>query len=146
MWLKIFAYMFLCANVHALWEIQIEGKSGGWAHYLPTWRWNVFWRKFLGGKPLTGYHVLMMIMYQLSFHIPIIFIRWNMGLEFITQGLFCWYFVMEDFLWFLWNPAYRFKRFYQRDIEWHRRWFFNIPISYWWGIIGGTVLILLGGL
>ena len=62
MMLKLVLFLMWLALVHASWEIQIEGKDG-WARELPCWRLNVFFRKLLGGKALTGYHTWMMLLF-----------------------------------------------------------------------------------
>jgi hypothetical protein len=54
--IKQYIFTLVLAIITALWEIQVEGKEG-WAKQLPTFRINVFFRKLLGGKPLTGYHI-----------------------------------------------------------------------------------------
>jgi len=46
-------YTIALAIIFALLEVQVEGKDG-WCRNLPTFRINVFFRKILGGKPLTG--------------------------------------------------------------------------------------------
>jgi len=120
MWIKIIIFMFVLALFHALQECQIEGEQG-WCKNLPTFRINVFFRKLLGGKPLTGYHIFLMIMFQIIFHIPTIFISWSWKNESIIQGLFLWYWIVEDFLWFVVNPHYTWKKFRKHQIEWHLR-------------------------
>ena len=143
--ISIIIYLVIMAFIHSKMEIMIEGRQG-WAHGLPCWRWNKkFWRNLLGGKPMTGYHFYMLVLFQIIFHIPFLFIDWTFNYELITQGLFCWYFVIEDTMWFISNPKYSFSHFIDRDVEWHRRWFYHLPVTYWWGMIIGTILILLGG-
>jgi hypothetical protein len=142
--IKILIWMIVLAFFHALQECQIEGEAG-WCKNLPTFRINVFFRKLLGGKPLTGYHIFLMIMFQIIFHIPFIFISWTWKSELITQGLFMWYWIFEDILWFIVNPKYTLKRFLKKDVEWHLRWWLGIPLSYWIGGIIGIILLILGG-
>ena len=139
---KIIIFLLWLSIIHALWEIQIEGHNG-WAKRLPCWRLNVFFRKLLGGKPLTGYHVYMMILFITLFHGAFLFIQWNWEAERKMIALLCWYFVIEDFLWFLLNKHYRWKNFWQQNIEWHKRWFFHLPISYWIAIILGIILFII---
>ena len=142
--IKYYIYTLILAIITALWEIQVEGKWG-WAKLLPTFRINVFFRKLLGGKSLTGYHIYLLFLFIAVFHG--LFIN-ELGLyktEFKTFGLLNWFFVIEDALWFLLNPYYTWKRFRKQQIEWHRRWFLGLPYSYWWGIIIGTILLYLGG-
>lgn len=142
--LNLSIYLIVVAIVHALLEIQVEGKTGGWARQLPTFRVNVFFRKLLGGKPLTGYHIFMLLLFQLIFHGAFIFIPFTIKSECILQGCFMWYFVIEDIAWFILNPYYTLARFKKHHIQWHKRWFMGLPYSYWFGGILGTILILLG--
>jgi hypothetical protein len=141
--LKTFLFLLLMAFVHAKWEVQIEGKDG-WAAKLPCWRLNVFFRKLLGEKPLTGYHLWMMILFQTIFHGIYMFRVWSVGSEISLQGFFMLYFIMEDILWFIVNPHYTWKKFIKRDISWHKRWCGPVPSSYMVMGILGILLIILG--
>jgi len=141
--IRIFIWMIILALFHALNEVQIEGKNG-WARHLPTFRINVFFYKFLGGKPLTGYHLYMLLMFITIFHGIFLFQTWDIQTECSIFGYFSLYFVIEDFLFFVVNPHYKLKNFKKGKIEWHKRWFWGCPWTYWWGMIIGTFLLLLG--
>jgi hypothetical protein len=138
--IKEIIFLTIMSIVHAKWEVQIEGKDG-WAAKLPCWRLNVFFRKLLGGKDLTGYHMWMLILFQVMFHGIYMFQNWSWKSEAITQGLFMWYFIVEDVAWFIVNPHYTVKKFKKKDIEWHKRWWGPLPLSYWvMGTIGGLLI------
>lgn len=143
MLIKAFIWMTILALFHALMEVQVEGRNG-WARHLPTFRINIFFYKFLGGKPLTGYHLYMLLMFITIFHGIFLFQEWNGRLEMTIFGLFSFYFVIEDFLFFVVNPHYHIKNFRKGQIEWHKRWFWKLPYTYWWGIIIGITLLLIG--
>lgn len=143
--IKLFIWMSILALLHALQEVQIEGRSG-WARHLPTFQINVFFYKFLGGKPLTGYHLYMLLMFITIFHGVFLFQEWSIKLEMTIFGYFSWYFVIEDFLFFVVNPHYSLRHFKKDHIEWHKRWFWGLPYTYWWGMIIGITLLLLGGI
>ena len=143
MMLKLVLFLIWLAFVHAKWEIQIEGKDG-WARELPCWRLNVFFRKLLGGKALTGYHTWMMLLVLSIFHGIFIFLKWNIAIELLTIGFFLWYFVIEDFLWFIFNRHYRLRRFLKKEIPWHKRWIGPLPLTYWIATLVGSALIYLG--
>ncbi len=136
-------FLIITAFVHALWEVQIEGKDG-WAAKLPTFRINVFFRKLLGGKELTGYHLYMLILFQLAFHAPCFFQHWSFGQELQLQAIFIWYFILEDVAWFIVNPHYTIKKFKKHQIEWHKRWIGPLPLSYWVSLLIGLLLFWLG--
>ncbi|MCE2871464.1 MAG: hypothetical protein LW714_08670 [Oxalobacteraceae bacterium] len=41
------------------------------------------------------------------------------------------FWVSEDFLWFLLNPAFGFKRFTKTHANWHKQWVGGAPVEYW---------------
>ena len=136
-------FTVVLAIITALWEIQIEGKDG-WAKLLPTFRINVFFRKLLGGKSLTGYHIFLLLLFVTVFHGLFINELGTWQIEFTIIGFVSLFFVLEDVLWFIFNPHYTFRRFRKKQIEWHSRWFMGLPFTYWWGMIVGIICLLLG--
>jgi len=142
--LKIIIWILVMAIFHSLQEIQIEGGKGGWAKRLPTFRINVFLTKLILGKELTGYHIFMLAMFIAMFHGVFIFKEFSLKTEALIFGLLSIYFVLEDFLWFIFNKHYRLKNFKRGKIKWHKRWFLGLPVSYWTFIIAGSILIWLG--
>lgn len=144
--IRIFIWMTILALFHALQETQIEGREG-WARHLPTFRINVFLTKLLIGKDISGYHIFMLIMWLVIFHGVFLFQPWTLKTEYMIMGFFSFYWVIEDFLFFIVNPHYGIKSFRPNHIEWHKRWVFNfIPVSYVWGIILGGILLYLGSI
>jgi hypothetical protein len=141
--IKYFIFTLILAIITALWEIQAEGHDG-WARNLPTFRINVFFKKLLGGKSLTGYHIFLLLLFITVFHGLFINELGTWKIECTIIGLVSWFFVIEDALWFIFNPHYTLKKFCKGKIDWHRRWFCKLPITYWWGMIIGTMLFLLG--
>lgn len=141
--IKIIIFIIFLAFIHARLELMIEGKLG-WALRLPCWRIDNKLTRLLLGKEITGYHFWMIIMFLLLFHSPFLFIDFSLKKEFITLGLFCWYWIIEDYFWFLESKHYGFKNFKKGRIFWHKRWVWGIPMSYWYGIIIGSMLLLLG--
>ena len=94
-------------------EVQIEG-SAGWAANLPTWRIEDGWLLdlFWGGRPMTGYHVYIFSFVALFFHFPFAFCwRWSWRAEARALASIALFWVAEDFLWFLLNPAFGWTRF-----------------------------------
>ena len=118
----------------------------GWAFNLPCWKKeNKFIDWLLGKKPLTGYHVWLLIMFLFLFHSIYLFIPLSLKNETILMGLFFWYWIVEDFLWFVENPYYQLRNFKRGRIYWHKRWIGKrIPVSYLISAIIGTTLLLLG--
>ena len=141
--IKFFIWMLILAYFHARQEGEIEGKAG-WARHLPTFRISTFITKLLLNKEITGYHIFLLLMFLTIFHVPFLFIPFTLKIECQILGLMSFYWVIEDFLFFLVNPHYPFKKFLKKNIEWHKRWFLGLPYTYWWGIIIGGILLWIG--
>ena len=132
---------FFLANV----EIQIEGAAG-WAAKLPTWRiprnqWlDIFW----GGRELTGYHAWIFPCVALFFHFPlIVFGSWSWRLEARLLACILLFWVAEDFLWFVLNPAFGFAHFDARNVPWHIHWWGPAPADYWVFLFIAAILFVL---
>jgi len=141
--IKQFIYMIIMAIIYSLLEIQVEGRDG-WCRNLPTFRINVFFRKILGGKPLTGYHLYLLIFMSIVFHGLFLGEIYSYKISCRAFGLMSYFFVLEDGLWFIFNPHYSIIRFNKKNVDWHKRWVWGIPLTYYWGIIIGTGLLILG--
>ena len=94
-------------------EIAIEGDAG-WAANLPTWRIEKHWLLdlFWGGREMTGYHAWAFSLIALFFHFPLIFssdFSWAAEQRALASIMLFW--VSEDFLWFVLNPAFGLRRF-----------------------------------
>lgn len=138
------AFMVFLAVILAFWEIQIEGKDG-WAARLPGWRVEKGWLvKLTGGRPITGYHLFLTLFLITMVHLPLFFAPWNWRLESLLIGFYLGMVLLEDFLWFVFNPHYGFKSFRKGKIWWHRSWWGPLPRFYWVLIIIVTVLVYLG--
>lgn len=143
--LAYLAWVLAMAFFFAKVEIQIEGGAG-WAASLPTWRIesSVWLDLFWGGRPMTGYHAWVFSFMALVFLSPLAFSgRWTLrelGLALAGLSLF-W--VCEDFLWFVLNPAYGWQRFDPTHIAWHKRWLWGLPVDYWSGLAVSAVLLVL---
>jgi hypothetical protein len=143
--LLLFAYSLLFALV----EIEIEGAHG-WAEKLPTWYRVTPWyaRLFavvLSGKPLTGYHLTMLPISLLSFHLGLAFgLPWSWALEARLLAAYMVFNVVWDFLWFVLNPHFGWRRFHKGGVWWHDRlWLGRFPIDYWNGFALSFVLAAL---
>jgi hypothetical protein len=114
-------------------EIHIEGDAG-WAANLPTWRveehWllNIFW----GGRAMTGYHAWVISFIALFFHLPLLFMwQWTWQLEARILASLVVFWIVEDFLWFILNPAFGWVRFHPKHVPWHKHWICGAPTDYW---------------
>lgn len=142
--IKFIVFLLILAALHAKLELMIEGKKAGWALKLPCWRVDNKFTQLILGKEITGYHFWMLIMYIVIFHSPYLFIPITLKHELLIMGFFSWYWIAEDWFWFLENNLYGFKNFKPGRIFWHKRWIWFLPVSYAWGIIIGTILLLIG--
>jgi hypothetical protein len=123
----VLAYFF--ANA----EIQIEGDAG-WAANLPTWRIEDHWLLdlFWGGRPMTGYHAYVFSFIALFFHFPIFLLaQWSWHLEARIMASIMLFWIVEDYLWFVINPSFGWRRFRPEFVAWHRHWAFGAPVDYW---------------
>lgn len=114
-------------------EIHIEGDAG-WAANLPTWRIEQHWLLdiFWGGRAMTGYHAWVFSFIALFFHFPLCFLaQWSWPLEARVLASIMLFWVMEDFLWFIINPAFGWRRFDPVAAHWHKRWACGAPVDYW---------------
>ncbi|MFH1173145.1 MAG: hypothetical protein V1692_01285 [bacterium] len=141
-------YLFIMAVVLAVLEIQIEGAQG-WAGNLPAWKprptnWLAkVYRKLMNGKELTGYHLMMFGFVFLVFHLPYVFgLALNLDNWLKTLSLFFIFLILWDFLWFVLNPHYPLKKFKKEHIIWHKRWFWLMPIDYYFGLILSFLVLI----
>ncbi len=135
-WVILLAYFFAQAEIH------IEGTAG-WAANLPTWRIEKHWLLdvFWGGRAMTGYHAWVFPFITLFFHFPLFFMwDWSWQLEARVVASIMLFWIVEDFLWFVINPAFGFKRFTAEHGAWHKNWVLGAPIEYWiFLVIGGCL-------
>ncbi len=114
-------------------EIHIEGEAG-WAENLPTWRIEEHWLLdiFWGGRAMTGYHAWVFSFIAIFFHFPLFFMaQWSWQLEARVLASIMMFWIVEDFLWFILNPAFGLKHFRKDKALWHKKWIFGAPIEYW---------------
>ncbi|MEI8121270.1 MAG: hypothetical protein WCI20_04415 [bacterium] len=138
----LFLWVILLGAVFANVEIQIEGGAG-WAANLPTWRLENSWLNwFWGGKTITGYHAWVFSFMALVFHIPLFvggIFSWRLEARILGSVMVFW--IVEDFLWFVFNPAFGFGKFSPQFIPWHKHWLLGVPVDYLLTITAGLLLI-----
>lgn len=141
MTILIFIFILVTAIFLAILEIQIEGPAG-WAKNLPTWRSNpkkLYTKIFcfiMNKEELTGYHLSLWALMLLFFHAPLFWgVSWSISLETDFIASFFLFWVLEDFLWFIFNPAFGIKKFRKKYIPWHKNWIGPFPREYYTSII-----------
>ena len=128
------ATLLAAAVVFAQLEVQIEGGRG-WASGLPSWRIENRWtRILLGDRVLTGYHLYMHLFVVILLHLPfalsLMAPSWPAELRILAFLILFW--VLEDFLWFVFNPEFGLGRFTRRHAWWHAQsWWWIMPREYW---------------
>jgi hypothetical protein len=136
-------WTLLLAFIFAKVEVNIEGKDG-WGKNLPTWRIENHWllKVFWGGRAMTGYHAWMFPFILLIFHSPIfVTMQWSLKLEARTLAMIAVFWITEDFLWFVINPAYGIRKFNKTHGNWHKNWILGAPIEYWLFLAGSAALL-----
>lgn len=130
------------AYIFAQVEIHIEGDAG-WAANLPTWRIEEHWLLdlFWGGRAMTGYHAWAFLFIATFFHFPLCFMgKWSLMLEARVVASIMLFWIVEDFLWFIFNPAFGWKKFEQEKVSWHKNWAFGAPVEYWLFSVASALL------
>lgn len=123
----VLAYFFANAEIH------IEGDAG-WAANLPTWRIEKHWLLdlFWGGRAMTGYHAYVFSFIAIFFHFPVFFLaQWSWLIEARILASIMLFWIVEDYLWFVINPAFGWRRFRPELVAWHRHWAIGAPVDYW---------------
>jgi hypothetical protein len=141
--LFLIGWIALLGLFFAMTEIQIEGPNG-WACALPTWRIEKHWLLdiFWGGRPMTGYHAWVFSFMFLVFHLPHVFswtCTWRLEARCLGSLMLFW--IIEDFLWFVFNPCYGLARFSPEFIPWHKHWIIGMPTDYAVFIFVGSLLL-----
>lgn len=125
-------------------EIHIEGPAG-WASNLPTWRLENHWLcRLFPGRPLTGYHLWILTFMAVVAHLPFAFgLPWSWRAEMRSIAFLLFFWVLEDFMWFAFNPHFGLRRFRPEYIAWHRRaWWWIAPRDYWIGLALAVALYI----
>ena len=136
-WTALTAFFF--AKV----EVQIEGPAG-WASSLPTWRVEKHWLLdlFWGGRPMTGYHAWVFSFMFLVFHRGVfIDLTWSPRTEARIIASLMLFWITEDFLWFVLNPAFGIHNFSPDKVPWHKQWFLHMPLDYWTFTVVSALLL-----
>ncbi len=141
-----FLFLLWISFCAAKFEIAIEGANG-WAKNLPTWRlapssWVS--KVFFSDKPATGYHIWLEICTISVIPSLYLFVLPSWIIELRIVAFFLFYCVVEDFLWFMLNPAFGIKNFRPDKIWWHQKhWWWIAPRDYYIFLVLGTFLYWL---
>jgi hypothetical protein len=106
-----------------------------------AYRTTLVARHFLGRTRDDRLHAWVFPFIAMFFHFPLFFnghFSWRAGFRVLACIMLFW--IVEDFLWFVLNPAYGLARFEAAAIPWHTRWLWFAPVDYW---VYSVVLIAL---
>ena len=124
-WL-IFLVIQAAFGCWAVWEAYLEGKQG--------WTWNpAWWRiKLPGGYYYTAYHVWAFWIFGplVIIILPQVVAGFSSRLTLVLLFSYLVGTILEDFLWFVVNPVYSFKKWNPKDTIWYpwlRLGNFSIP-------------------
>jgi hypothetical protein len=141
--LLFFGFLLISATLLALVEIQAEGEHG-WGEKFPTWRVrNRLTRLLWGERPVTGYHLYLNLFVLVILHFPFAagFVHWTGRLEYRVVAFLVLFWILEDFLWFVLNPAFGWRRFTREVVWWHaKNWWGFMPADYWVALVVGSGL------
>ena len=116
-------FILLSSFVYSLIEIELEADQG-WMKKIPTAK-----ALNLGGKELTLYHVYMIIMITISVCFQN---RMDFTLSsFLHSASYVFLFILlEDVLWFIFNPYFTIKKYKKEYIWWHasQPWIYGMPL------------------
>ena len=120
-WLEMIAMSF--------WEAYVEGRNAWNKNKLG---WEI---RFAKNLSLPAYHFYVFcIMFPLLLTLPLIIYGWNLKLFGILVSAYFSGMVIEDFMWFVVNPAVKFKEFWTSFSDYYPWLRFKnkkiIPIGY----------------
>jgi hypothetical protein len=97
---------------------------------------------------MTGYHAWVFPFVMLSFHLPMLFVgRWTPKLEARALASTMLFWIIEDALWFVCNPAFGWQGLRPGAVGesgcawWHIHWFLGLPSDYWVFSVVGSLLL-----
>ena len=128
----LLAWVVLLATLFAELEIQIEGARG-WAAGLPTWRITDqrLLKLCFGGREITGYHVFAFGFMFCVFHLPVAMaghFSWRIEARILGSLMLFW--IVEDLLWFVLNPAFGLAKLTPGTVPGHPHWLLGVPVDY----------------
>ena len=101
----------------AFWEAYIEG-NGGWAANQVGW--NIKMKVGVLKRPLDAYHFWSwIVMIPMFLMLPFVMFGFNLHLFWLVVIGFLLGTVIEDYLWFVINPAFPYKDFNPKKVWWH---------------------------
>jgi len=91
----------------------------------------------------SGQHLLILVpSFRPRFH-KVSVVGWSWRLEARALGCAAWFWITEDALWFVLNPAFGWSALYSGNpqVWWHKHWFLGLPTDYWTFTAVGVTLL-----
>ena len=68
--------------------------------------------------------------------------RWSWRVEESIIAMIMLFWVIEDGVWFILNPAFGWSKFSAAHIPWHKQWWGGLPANYWLACVVGISLLV----
>ena len=133
----IFVWVYAAMIAMSFWESEAEGKN--------AWdKGKLGFKIQLGKYCLPAYHIfLFWVMIPFLLTLPLVIYGWNLKLLGILVSAYVTGIALEDFMWFVVNPAIKFKDSFNPKFANYYPWIkigkFQIPASY----IGSGIISIL---
>ncbi|MBI1936049.1 hypothetical protein HYS31_06430 [Candidatus Woesearchaeota archaeon] len=112
--LLIFAWIYSAMISMSFWESYVEGRN-------PWDKRKLGWKIHLGKKfVLPAYHFyVFLVMWPLLLTLPFVIHGWNARIFGIIASAYFSGMVIEDFMWYVVNPAVKLKEFYTQFSDYY---------------------------
>ena len=128
----IFIIIWLASIANAFWEAYVEGRNTMEIGKLG-------WKIKIGKYYFTAYHFFAYyVMWPLLLSLPLVIYGWDKKLFGILLSAYISGMVIEDFMWFIVNPAVKFSEWgteFTNHYPWIKWGKFRLPLMYIVGII-----------
>lgn len=128
----IFLWVWAAMIAMSFWESEVEGRK--------AWdKGKLGWKIHLGKYCLPAYHFFLFgVMWPLLLTLPLLIYGWDTRLFGILSSAYFSGMVLEDFMWYVVNPAIKFKDSFNSRFAAYYPWFkigsFEIPLFYLVGL------------
>lgn len=137
--LKIFLTIQAAMVAFAYSESVLEGPEG-WARDKKVWRFKIGKNHDYTSYHVVTYYILFPI---LLFILPFVLVGFSWHLAWVLLASYLIGTIIEDFMWFVFNPCRPFYKWNHVDTTWYP-WIkigkFSLPASY---VLKGTVAFLI---
>jgi len=138
--LSLIFFVLVTSVIFSLLEIQIEGGNG-WAGKLPTWKIRDPLKGIINFPYISGYHLYFWILLLFILHFPLFFgISFNIKNELSIIEVYVLILLIEDFMWFVFNPKWGVKKFFTESIPWQAKKLLYLPQIYWIAFVSIAII------